>query len=201
MNGTLSEPIRETMHALLSRAWWVLALRGVVALLFGILAFVMPGMTLLWLVTLFAIYTLISGIASIIGAMQNRRSDREWWLLLLLGIVSVGVGIVALGHPGPTALWLVLLMAANALITGMIDIITAMRLRKSIQGEWLMVLAGLASIAFGIIVFLFPGTGALALVWLIGGYAVATGILLLALAFRARAWSHRTSPELTPRHA
>lgn len=181
--------MNETMNELFSRAWWMLALRGAVALLFGILALLWPGLTLLWLVALFATYALISGVVSIVGAVKNRHSDREWWLVLLVGLVSAGAGIIAILHPAMTALLLVLLMGANALVTGVLDIVTAIRLRKVIEHEWLLILAGLVSVVFGLFVFLFPGAGALALVWLISAHAIAIGILLLALAFRARGWS------------
>jgi uncharacterized membrane protein HdeD (DUF308 family) len=180
--------MNETMNRLLSQAWWMLALRGVIALLFGILAFLWPGLTLLWLVTLFAFYALISGAVSIAGAVKNRGSDREWWLILLLGLVSLGAGILAILRPTLTALVLVLVMGANALAIGVLDIAVAIRLRKAIKGEWLLILAGLASVAFGILVFLFPGAGALALVWLVSAHAIATGILVLGLAIRARSW-------------
>lgn len=183
--------MNETMDELLARSWWMLGLRGAIALLFGILALLWPGLTLLWLVALFAAYALISGVVSIIAAVQNRRSDREWWLILLLGLVSVAAGIVALIHPALTALVLVLVMGANALVTGVLDIAVAIRLRKVIQNEWLLILSGLASIIFGVLVFLFPGAGALAMVWLISAYAIVTGILLLWLAFRAHGWRRR----------
>jgi uncharacterized membrane protein HdeD (DUF308 family) len=178
----------ETMNDFLSRAWWMLALRGVIAVIFGILAILWPGLTLLWLAALFAVYALFSGIVSIVGAVKNRTSEREWWIILLLGLVSVCAGIIAIIHPAMTALVLVLVMGANALVTGVLDIVTAIRLRKTMEHEWLLILAGLASVVFGFLVFLFPGAGALALVWLISAYAIATGILLLALAFRARSW-------------
>jgi uncharacterized membrane protein HdeD (DUF308 family) len=177
------------MQELLSRSWWMLAIRGVIALLFGILALLWPGLTLLWLVALFAAYALLVGVVSVIGAVKNRQSDEEWWLILLLGLVSIGAGVVAILHPNLTALVLVLVMGANALITGVLDIIVAIRLRRAIRGEWLLILAGIASIVFGVLVFLFPSAGALALVWLIGVYAIAIGILLLALAFRVRSWA------------
>jgi uncharacterized membrane protein HdeD (DUF308 family) len=183
-----------TMNKLLSQAWWMLALRAVVALLFGILAFLLPGLTLLWLVTLFAVYALISGIASVVGAIQNRTSDRQWWLILLLGLVSIGAGIIAIVAPGLTALVWIYVIGANALITGVLDIAVAIRLRKVIEGEWLLIVAGLASVLFGISVILFPGAGALALVWLISAYALVTGILLLVLAFKARKWKRLLVP-------
>ena len=177
------------MNELLLRSWWMLALRGAIALLFGVLAVLWPGITLLWLAALFAAYALIGGAVSVIGAVKNRESDEEWWLILLLGLVSLGAGVIAVLHPGLTALVLVLIMGANALVIGVLDIAVAIRLRKVIRGEWLLILAGIGSIVFGVLVFLFPGAGALALVWLISVYAVVTGVLLLALAFRARMWA------------
>ena len=177
------------MKELLSQSWWMLALRGVIALLFGVLALAWPGLTLLWLVVLFAAYALLVGVVSVIGAVRHRSSDGKWWLILLLGLVSIGAGVIAILSPDLTALVLVLVMGANALITGVLDIASAIRLRKAIQGEWLLILAGIASVVFGVLVLLFPGAGALALVWLISVYAIVTGVLLLVLAFRARAWA------------
>jgi uncharacterized membrane protein HdeD (DUF308 family) len=174
------------MNEALVRSWWILALRGVIAIVFGVLAVSWPGITLMALVALFAVYALLSGAVSVIGAVRNRSRDDNWWLLLLVGLVSIGAGVVAIVHPGLTALVLVLVMGANALVTGVLDIAAAIRLRKSMRGEWLMILNGVASIVFGILVFLFPGAGALALVWLISLYALITGVLMLALSLRLR---------------
>jgi len=147
------------MHELLLQSWWMLALRGAIALLFGVLALVWPGLTLLWLVALFAAYALLGGVASVIGAVSHRQSDEEWWLILLLGLVSIGAGVIAILHPGLTALVLVLVMGANALVTGVLDIAVAIRLCKAMQGEWLLILTGIISLVFGVLVFLFPGAG------------------------------------------
>jgi uncharacterized membrane protein HdeD (DUF308 family) len=179
------------MHELLLRTWWVLALRGAIALLFGVLALVWPGLTLLWLVALFAAYALLGGVASVIGAVRHRHSDEKWWLIFLLGLVSMAAAVSAIVYPGLTALVLVLMMGANALLTGVLDLAVAIRLRQAIRGKWLLILSGIASIVFGVWVFLFPGAGALALVWLISVHAIVTGVLLLALAFRVRAWARR----------
>jgi uncharacterized membrane protein HdeD (DUF308 family) len=172
----------------------MLALRGVAALLFGILALIWPDITLLVLVALFAAYAFITAVAYIGAAVKNRQTDKGWWLLLLLGLVAVAAGGIAIFHPLLTALVLVLLMGANALITGILDIAIAIRLRKEIRNEWMLVLAGVVSIVFGILVFLVPGAGALALVWLVSFYAVLTGVLLLALAFRMRGSGKSPSP-------
>lgn len=169
------------------RSWWVLALRGALGILFAVLALAWPKLTLLTLIALFAAYALLGGIASVVGALRNRKKDDDWWLLFLLGLVSIGAGLVAVTNPALTALVLVLVIGANALVTGVLDVIAAIRLRKAIEGEWILALNGLASIAFGAIVFFFPETGALAMVWLIGLYAFVTGVLLLVAAIRARA--------------
>jgi uncharacterized membrane protein HdeD (DUF308 family) len=179
------------MHELFLRTWWVLALRGAIALLFGVLALVWPGLTLLWLVALFAAYALLGGVASVMGAVRHRYSDEKWWLIFLLGLVSMAAAVSAIVYPGLTALVLVLMMGANALLTGVLDLAVAIRLRQAIRGKWLLILSGIASIVFGVWVFLFPGAGALALVWLISVHAIVTGVLLLALAFRVRAWARR----------
>lgn len=175
------------MNELLSRYWRALALRGAIALLFGALAVSMPDLTLLWLIMLFAAYALISGVVSVIGAVKNRKSDEDWWLFLALGLVGVGAGVMTIVHPALTGLILVLVIGANALITGVLDIALAIRARKIIQDKWLLIASGAASIVFGVITFLFPDAGALALIWLIGFYALITGTLLLALAFKLRA--------------
>src|SRR2546421_2183752 len=115
------------MDQLLLRSWWMLALRGAAALLFGILALIWPGMTLLVLVALFAAYALISGGASVAAAIKHRKSDKGWWLILLLGLVSLAAGVIAIFNPGITVFVLVLLLGANALITGILDIVIAIR--------------------------------------------------------------------------
>ena len=166
--------------------WWSIALRGVIALVFGVLAIMSPGITLLGLIALFAAYAFFNGVISVIGALQSRKRGDDWWLPFLLGLVSIGAGIIAIVHPGLTALVLVLLIGANALATGILDIAAAIRLRKFVKNEWLLALSGVVSVVFGILVFLFPGSGALALIWMISFYAMLIGILLLGLAFRLR---------------
>jgi uncharacterized membrane protein HdeD (DUF308 family) len=174
----------------LSRTWWMFALRGTIAVLFGVLALAWPGLTLLWLVALFAAFALLSGGASVVGAIKTRKSGDHWWLALLLGLASLGAGVIAIFHPDLTALVLVLLMGANAIVTGVLDIALAARLRRASRVEWLLVLAGLVSIVFGVLVFLYPAAGALALVWLISVYALMSGALLLVAAWRARKAAH-----------
>lgn len=177
------------MNALFYKSWWALALRGVLGILFGALAILWPGLTFMALIILFAAYAFFSGVGSIVAAVRHRRSDEEWWLILLLGIVGVSAGIVALLRPDITALALVFFVGAYAMLTGVLDIAIAIRLRRSIPGERLLIVTGVVSIAFGVLVFLFPDAGALALVWLISVYAIATGTMLLILGLRVRRWT------------
>jgi uncharacterized membrane protein HdeD (DUF308 family) len=181
------------MNELLMRSWWMFAVRGGLAVLFGVLALLWPGMTLIVLVALFAAYALLGGGAMVIGAIRHRKSDDKWWIPLLLGIVSLAAGVWAVMLPEITMLVLVLVMGVNALITGVLEIALAIRLRKTIEREWMLVLAGAVSIAFGVLVLLFPAAGAFAMVWMVSFYAMLTGILLLALAFRLRREAKRSN--------
>lgn len=172
---------------ILLRSWRTLAVRGVIAILFSGLVLIWPDLTLLALTALFAAYALFTGMVLVAGAVKSRKDSEDWWLLLLIGLVSVGAGVIAIVHPAMTALVLVLVVGANALVSGVLDIVFAIRLRKTIQNEGLMIVNGLVAILFGVMVFLFPGAGALALLWLISLYAFVSGVLLLALAWRLRA--------------
>lgn len=188
---TLGEDIVESFFV---RSWWVLALRGLAGILFAVLALAWPGLSLLTLVGLFAAYALVTGLVSVAGAIRHRRTEDDWWVSMLLGLVSIGAGVVAVMNPALTALVLVLVMGANALVVGVLDIVAAIRLRRAIEGEWMLVLSGVASVVFGAVVFLYPGAGALALVWLVSMYAFVTGVLLLALAVRMRAHAGARAP-------
>jgi uncharacterized membrane protein HdeD (DUF308 family) len=173
------------------RSWWVLALRGVLLLVFGGLALTMPGPTVLSLVAIFALYALLAGIVYLAGTVRHRRHATgphalDWWLLLLLGLVSLVAGVLAVMRPGLAALVLVIVIGVNALITGVLDIVLAVRLRNHLRGgDWLLLAGGLAAIVFGTILLTLPAIGALALVWLIGTYAIVAGALYLALAYRS----------------
>ena len=179
-------------------SWWVLALRGLFALLFGVLALAWPAITLLVLVALFAAYALLAGAAAVIGAVK-RRGTAGWVLTLVLGLVSLVAGVLAMFYPGPTTLALVLVMGVNALVTGALDVALAIRLRKVIPGEWLLAVSGVVSIVFGAVVLVLPAAGAVALVWLVSFYATLTGVLLLVLAWRERRWSagHAAPPAVS----
>lgn len=174
------------MNELLCRSWWMPAIRGIVAIAFGLAALFWPGLTLLGLVALFAAYALLGGAISILAAVRHRKMHDDWWMPLLLGAIAIGAGLIALVHPGLSVMVLVLLIGANALVGGVLDIAMAIRLRKSLNDEWLLALTGLLAILFGMLVFLFPGAGALAIVWMISIHALVSGTLLLSLAVRLR---------------
>ncbi|SPE59960.1 conserved membrane hypothetical protein [Verrucomicrobia bacterium] len=170
----------------LAHNWWMLALRGLVAIVFGVLAFVLPGMTLLTLVFLFGAYAIVNGVLALVHAFSAPKGYPRFGALIFTGIISIAAGVLAFVWPGITALSLVLLIAAWAIVNGLFEIATAIRLRRVIEHEWLLVLAGILSVLLGIVILLQPGAGALALVWWIGGFAIAFGVLLVALAFRVR---------------
>lgn len=174
------------MLDMLVRHWWALALRGVAAILFGICAIVWPGITLATLVLVFGAYVLVDGVFGVINGISSYGERERWWVILLEGLAGIVVGIMTLVWPGITALTLLYLIAAWAVITGVMEIVAAIQLRRVIEGEWMMVLSGIASIIFGIILFIFPGEGALGLTWLIGIYAIIFGVMLIVLAFRLR---------------
>jgi uncharacterized membrane protein HdeD (DUF308 family) len=169
-----------------------------VAILFGLMAFILPGMALLTLVFLFGFYAIADGVFAIIAAFHrnDEPQPQHSWFLLLSGICSIIAGGIALFMPGLTAIALLYLIAAWAIVTGVLGIVTAIRLRKQIQGEWVYVVSGLLSIIFGVLVAIFPGAGALTLVIWIGAFAVVFGVLLIALGLKLRKWV-RQSPEAT----
>lgn len=170
----------------LARWWWTFLLRGVLAIAFGVLAFFAPGLGIAVLVGLFAAWALIDGATSLVAGIRSRGRDRSWWLSILEGIVGIVAGAIALMFPEYAAEALVLIIGAWAIITGIFEIVAAIRLREQIEGELWLGLAGLASVLYGVVLFLFPGAGALSLVWLIGGFAIAFGVFLVALGLRLR---------------
>jgi uncharacterized membrane protein HdeD (DUF308 family) len=171
----------------LARNWWALAIRGAAAIIFGLLTFVLPGVTLAVLLILFGAYAIVDGIFSLIAAFRaGPVGERPRWLLGLEGLVSIAAGIVAFAMPGLTALVLVYVIAVWAVITGVLEIVAAVRLRQEISNEWWLVASGVLSVIFGLLLFAAPGAGALALVFWIGAYAIVFGALLVGLAFRLR---------------
>jgi len=170
----------------MARYWWLLALRGVAAIIFGILAFAVPEVTLLVLVLLFGIYALIDGVLAIVSAFQQRQENDRWWVVLLEGLAGVAAGVVTLLFPDAATLFLLILIAVWAIFTGIMETIAAIRLRREIENEWALGVTGVLSVILGVLLLINPGAGALGLIWVIGAYAVIAGVLMLYLAFKLR---------------
>ena len=165
---------------------WSMGLRGLAAGVFGVLALSWPGMTLWALLVIFGVYALVDGVCAVAGSVAARRMLTDWWVMLLLGVFGIALGIITFARPGVTALILLFFIAARALVIGVMDIAAAIRLRKVIRHEWLLVLAGIFSTLFGVLVLAYPAAGALALVWLIGWYALLVGVSQIVFAIVAR---------------
>lgn len=172
------------MESPISVNWWVLALRGVAGVLLAIAAFAYTGMTLAVLIALLALYLFIDGILAIVAGARGRS-----WLMFTEGLFGLIAGFVTVLLPGLTALALALVIAAWAILTGIAELAVAIWLRRLIANEWTLAFGGVASIVLGVLMVIFPRAGLLAIVWIIGAYALVWGILLLGLAFRLR--SHR----------
>ena len=174
--------------------WWALALRAVVAIVFAVVAIMMPGPTLAAIVILFGIYAIADGVFAIVAAVKGVRRGERWGAMLFQGVIGVIAGAIAVFWPGIGALALTYLIAGWALVTGAFEIAAAIHLRKIIEGEWLLIIAGVLSILLGVLVAIYPGAGALLLVWWLAAYALAYGVVSLMLAFRVRSWV-RAHPE------
>lgn len=172
-------------HAL-ARNWWKFLLRGAAAMVFGVLAFAWPGATILALVLLWGAYALVDGCFALWAAITGGGSTSPRWWLAIVGVAGIAAGLITFFWPGVTKLALLWVIAAWAIVVGFMQIIGAVRLRKEIDGEWLLALSGLLAIAFGAFIFAQPIVGALGAVWALGLLAIAEGISLVALGFRLR---------------
>ncbi|MCB1228420.1 MAG: HdeD family acid-resistance protein [Verrucomicrobiales bacterium] len=186
-------PLANALTNMISRNWWVLLLRGLFAVAFGVLSWMMPGVSLASLVLLFGIYALSDGILGLMGAFAGRKENDDWWVLLLWALVSIGAGVMTFIAPGITELALLFYIAAWSVATGVLQIVMAIRLRKEIQGEWMLILAGLASVVFGLVLMARPLAGAIALIWLIASYAVFFGLLMIFLSFKAKSLGKKSA--------
>jgi uncharacterized membrane protein HdeD (DUF308 family) len=190
MSNIASPPLvpRLMLHTL-AKNWWLILLRGICFVLFGVFTFVWPGITLLTLVLFYGGFALADGVFSIAAAIKGGQPAPRWWLAIV-GLLGIVTGIVAFVLPGITALVLLLLIAGWAIATGIFQIAGAIRLRKEINNEWLLIATGVLSIVFGLILIAQPGMGLLTLLYVIGIYAIFDGILLIMLSFRLKGHSH-----------
>lgn len=170
------------LRQIVAKHWWILLVRGLVAILFGLCAFIYPGWTLASLVLLYGAYCLADGIVALFGGVGG-----GFWRSLLLGIVGILAGLATFAYPGLTAIVLLYLIAGWAIVRGIVEIVIAIEFRKVLVGEWMLIVAGVVSILFGALLIMNPGAGALSVIWIIGGYTLVFGALLVALSFRVKA--------------
>ena len=188
--------------SVVARNWWALLLRGLAGILFGAFAILMPAAAFAVLVLAFGVYALVDGIFNIAAALDDARGERGWWTLLLSGVAGVLAGLAAFLVPALTAMVLLYVIAGWAVLTGALEIAAAIRLRREMQGEGLMALSGALSVAFGVLIMVAPLAGALAVVLLIGIYALVSGVVLVALGIRLRrAMRHGRFTERATRRA
>jgi uncharacterized membrane protein HdeD (DUF308 family) len=176
-------------------------LRGILAILFGIVAFAWPGLTLAVLILFFGAYAFVDGVFLTVSAISGWRTVDEPWLMLLQGLLGIGVGVLTYINPAITALGLLIYIAAWSLATGVLEIVAAIRLRKQIRGELWLLLGGLASIAFAILLMIFPAAGALGLLWLIAAYAIVFGVLTIGFGLRLYGIHHELTEPMRARTA
>jgi uncharacterized membrane protein HdeD (DUF308 family) len=176
----------------LAQRWGWLVLRGVVAILFALLAFARPGVMGVSLVLAFGAFVFIEGAATLFSAVHVGRANDRWGVMLVEGLLGLAVGVLAIVRPGVLALGFIWVIAAWAVVTGALAIVSAIRLRKVIRGEWAMMLAGALSVAFGLGVLVRPLAGGVAIVWWLGAYAMAFGVLSIVLGLRLRRFAHPT---------
>jgi uncharacterized membrane protein HdeD (DUF308 family) len=172
----------------LSRNWWALLIRGILAVIFGTIALFRPGVTLTVLVMLFGAYYLVDGAFSIIASLSAPKGYRGWVWLLISGIAGVIIGLMTFFMPGVTALVLLYYIIAWLIVTGVMQTIAGIRLRKEISGEPFVIMGGILSVLFGLYLLVNPGVGALAVIWIIGAYALVFGVIMIIVAFRLRSW-------------
>jgi uncharacterized membrane protein HdeD (DUF308 family) len=174
---------------IVQRNWWIMALRGLFAVIFGLIALLAPRIALLALIYVFAAYALVDGGVAVITAIQERDLLYRWGWVLFEGILSILVGIIAFANPALTAQALLYIIAVWAILTGVMEIAAAFAIREVVSREWVLALAGILSVAFGILLFIYPSAGILSILWLVGIYAIVFGILFIVYAFRLRSWA------------
>ncbi len=175
--------------SLMVRHWWALVLRGILAVIFGILVIAWPGIALTSLVLVVGAYFFVDGVFAVAGSLTHREHYQHWWLTLIEGIIGIIAGIVTFVYPGLTAFTLLYVIGFWAILTGIFEIAAAIRLREVIHYEWILMLTGILSLLFGLFVLFFPGAGALAILGIIAGYAILFGLMMIILGIRLRTWT------------
>jgi uncharacterized membrane protein HdeD (DUF308 family) len=176
----------DVIHLNIAQTWWAILLRGIAAIIFAVVAFVMPGITLQVLVLLFGAYALVDGVFALIGASHVSHNDKRWGTLMLEGVIGIVIGALAFFWPGRTVVALIYLIAAWAITTGVLEVMAAIRLRRHVAGEWLLALSGIFSVLFGLALAFVPFVGEIVIAVWIGVYALMTGAVLIALSLRLR---------------
>ena len=174
---------------IVQRNWWIMALRGLFAVIFGLIALLAPRIALLAFIYVFAAYALIDGGVAVITAIQERDLLYRWGWVLFEGILSILIGIIAFANPNLTALALLYIIAIYAIVTGVMEIAAAFALRELVSRDWVLALAGILSVVFGILLFIYPSAGILSILWLVGIYAIVFGVLFIIRAFQLRSWA------------
>ena len=174
------------MKNYLAKYWWIFLLRGIFSIVFGVLAFTMPGLTIATLVLVWGAYALVDGLVALYASATGGTKPGDHWLVGMQGLIGLAAGILTLLMPGVTALGLLIAIAAYSLVVGVLQIAAAIKLREEIEGEFWLGLSGLVSILFGMFIIARPGEGALAVIWILGGYAVIFGVFLISFAFRIK---------------
>ena len=187
------------MNTALGRNWGLIAARGVLAIVFGLYALFAPGLALGMLVMLFGAVVLVGGILAIVGAVRRRASHRPAGPIMVEGIVCVAFGLLALLKPGPTAVGSLFVVSAFAIVSGVLHIVAGVQMRHEAPGEWVLILSGILTTVFGVLMVLLPWAGLLSLIWLIGAYSLFFGFLFLFFGFRLRALAHARPAPHPPR--
>lgn len=194
---SVTAPLAEPSHLhMLAKNWWLVLLRGIVSILFGIVAFAWPGLTLFTLVLFYGAFALVDGVIALASAFTGGAKPVPTWWLVLVGLAGIAAGAITFFWTGGAALVLVIFIGAWALVHGIFEIIGAIKLRKEIENEWWLILAGVISVLFGLLVLAAPIPAAIGLIWAVGAYAIVFGVLLVGLSFRLR--KHNTAAAPAP---
>ncbi len=177
------------MSSFYQRSWWSLMIRGVLAVIFGMLALFAPAKTLDFLIVLFGIFVLVVGLVATLGAIMHRKESENWWLILIPGVAGIVIGIISMAMPAFTQTVIIYLIAIWALVSGIGQLYSAMKLRRDVEGEWMPILIGIISIVLAVLLFTRPLDAAATVMWLVGLFVLVIGILWILMGFRVRRWT------------